>query len=193
MKYICMKKPWSWSLRSPRSHSDSDEDPDIWNWKLHITDDNNIVWYNAVIRIRPFEPCFGLTSLRRRRSWSVPPAITLLKLNRRVLYTKMHANGGGGGAVIGGIDRLDLDRHFSDPAASLSSSLVRNDTTDTISEDDDATEASFGCPLSGANNHGTIRTAGWIRHTTSSYIKNKTQSSRKRPRYFVLRGNTISY
>ena len=123
----------------------------------------------------------------------MPPAITLLKLNRRVLYTKMHADGGGGGAVIGGIDRLELDRHFSDPAASLSSSLVRNDTTDTISEDDDATEASFGCPLSGANNHGTIRTAGWIRHTTSSYIKNKTQSSRKRPRYFVLRGNTISY
>ena len=105
-----------------------------------------------------------------------------------------------GGAVIGGIDQLEVDR-YHDPEGSILSSLIRNDTNDTPSDDD--TEMSLGCPaLFPSSNLGTLRTAGWIYHTTSSnknpnhtpstsYIK-KTKG-KKLPRYFVLRGNTLSY
>jgi hypothetical protein len=115
----------------------------------------------------------------------------------------MQANGGG--TVIGGIDELEVDR-LPDTEASILS-LVRNDTNDTISDDD--TEMSLGCPLFPSSNLGTIRTAGWIYHTTSSNknpnhtpstgsniisktVSKKTKSNR-RPRYFVLRGNTLSF
>ena len=111
------------------------------------------------------------------------------------------------GAVIDGIDQLEVDR-IPDPEASVLSPLLRNDTNDTISDDD--TEFSLsGCPLNPSSNLGTIRTAGWIYHTTSSHknpnytpstssnLISKTSSkktkSKKRPRYFVLRGNTLSY
>jgi len=117
----------------------------------------------------------------------------------------MRANGGG--VVIGGIDQLEVDR-LSDPEASILWSLVRNDTIDTISDDD--TETSSGWPLfPSSSNLGTIRTAGWIYHTTSSNknpnytpstssnIISKTVSkntkSKRGPRYFVLRGNTLSF
>mmetsp|Transcript_18019 Transcript_18019/g.29533 ORF Transcript_18019/g.29533 Transcript_18019/m.29533 type:complete len:1072 (+) Transcript_18019:115-3330(+) len=111
-----------------------------------------------------------------------------------------------GGAVVGGIDQLEVDQ-LHDPEGSVLSSLVRIDTNDTISDDD--TEMSLGCPAFPTSNLNTLRTAGWIYHTTSSNKKpnytpptssniitktvSKKTKGKKLPRYFVLRGNTLSY
>ena len=120
----------------------------------------------------------------------------------------MQANNAGSAAIIASmsIDDLEVDRLNTDLDGSITSSLIRNDTNETIS-DDDEDEVSPGSPLSTQNNNingGTIRTAGWIHHTTSSnknsnhtpstsFISSKTTKSKRRPRYFVLRENTISY
>ena len=113
-----------------------------------------------------------------------------------------------GGAVIGGIEQVEVDR-IHDPEGSLVSSLIRNDTNESTSDDD--TELSLGnpTPTLSSSNLGSVQTAGWIYHTTSSNknanhtpstssnIISKTVSkkskNRKQPRYFVLRGNTLSY
>ena len=83
--------------------------------------------------------------------------------------------------------------------------MVEKNVDNEVSDDDEY-EVSLGSPLSAQNNNngGTIRTAGWIHHTTSSnknpnhtpstsFISSKKTKSKRRPRYFVLRENTISY
>ncbi len=111
-----------------------------------------------------------------------------------------------GDAAVGGIDQLEVDQ-INDQEGSVLSPLVRIDTNDTVSDDD--TEMSLGCPAYPTSNLGTFRTAGWIYHTTSSNKKpnhtpstssniitktvSKKTKGKRLPRYFVLRGNTLSY
>ncbi len=120
----------------------------------------------------------------------------------------MQANAGSAAIIASmSIDDLEVDRLNNDLDGSIASSLIRNDTNESIS-DDDEDEVSLGSPLSAQNNNningGTIRTSGWIHHTTSSnknpnhtpstsFISSKKTKSKRRPRYFVLRENTISY
>ena len=119
----------------------------------------------------------------------------------------MQANAGSAAIIASmSIDDLEADRLNNDLDGSITSSLIRNDTNETIS-DDDEDEVSQGSPSSAQLNNtngGTIRTAGWVHHTTSSnknpnhtpstsFISSKKPKSKRRPRYFVLRENTISY
>ena len=88
-------------------------------------------------------------------------------------HRKMQSNGD---AAVNGIDQLEVDQ-INDQECSVLSPLVRIDTNDTVSDDD--TEMSLGgCPAFPTSNLGTLRTAGWIYHTTSSNKKpNHTPST----------------
>ena len=66
------------------------------------------------------------------------------------------------------------------------------------SDDDDGTELSSSLrslanTSTGTINLGSIRVEGWLNHTTSSKTVSKKKKQTKQPKYFVLRGGTLSY